>query len=782
MESVECGHEESIADAYAWCMECGAPLGLLEAECVSGFAKLDSVGAVPVRIQMRNVGKGRLWAGLGPQQEAALTLPAGLTCFDLMPGKQREFELDLDPVALTQGLSSLYVNLWALDGPRRAEEGPLEAKRKPEIPIRLRWVERRPLLHAERLLARPRRPNPVLRIYNPGNVEEEIVLRAVGCEIIAEAGRRGAELPMTVPENDSVTVTVSAPPGFQNASITVTSQSESRVVEVREIRPMLPDAPDHPYTAGIDFGTSKSAVFFTPHWSQVERTVPVLWDDPREAGKKTWFVPSALSYPADRTQKTKFGWNITGTDAMAVRDMKTKLRLGKPISLPGRGEIDAEVVVEDFLGHIWRQTLDSIGRDSKQENGAAIRPTDILVALAMPVGETKEARAEQRQRTEAAAQAAFPLNVQIKMALEPECAAADFLLRGAEWGFVPADGHKACIFDCGAGTTDISVIQVSYSGSRPTFEVLCQSGYEFGGNVIDRLLTEELIEQGKIVGVVKPAVEPGKFITTVIGANGVKIETQENNALSLTDLCEYVKSVKENLRFPVSADETPVALPVGDLAGLEITWDLVNSVVKPVMQAMLTGGGKAPAGMGGIPLKTALDENGIGLHEIDWLCITGGSALIPAIVDELERFFGATLVPPREKLAAISRDSERPLTLNVARGAASILQVQTPTLLGFDVAMRLESGGETMQRPEGLSRGASPGSPPCPVRPLTLQSNREGTLYVTAQFPGEAEPKVIHVERLAAAPDGGKRLFPLFAFTETEQVTLKLDADPILVA
>ncbi|MGO8673966.1 MAG: Hsp70 family protein [Capsulimonadaceae bacterium] len=736
---------------------------------------LDGAAFATARLLLRNSGLGRLYAGLKSEQPTGVEIPAGLPrYFALEPSSEREIAIRLRRSQIEAGTASVDVFLWALDGVRREDGPPLEAKRERSIPLALHWVDRRALLIPERLLVRPRRAKPVLIIHNPGNIEEDLHVRAVDCEFSVEAGTPTVSASLKVQGGGLAKIFVTAMPGFGKAAISIEGEAGTRTVEIVEIRPKIPEAPEHPYTAGIDFGTSKSAVFFTRHWAE-ELTQPVLWPNTTyDPPKLTWWVPSAIHYYAAPATGSQFGWS---TPAMTevVRDMKTRLRTG---NLSGRGlpgSRNVSQIVTDFLKHMWNRTVDAIGADAVRTPFGAISPDDILAVLAMPIGETPAAHQEQLERTESAARAAFGPRLAIRMVREPECAAADFLMRGSQWGFVPSNNHVVCVFDCGAGTTDISFVRVSYAGTIPAFHVLCQCGYEFGGNTIDRLLARSLLAKAKQEGKIKDGSRKDSFILEVSG-----IERE----FEMDILLQEVRAAKEELAFPRDANAATTTVRLNPPFDWELTWDLVNAVVKPEMDKMLTAPLNPGDALGAGSVVNVLDQHNLAPHEIRWLCLTGGSVLIPIIVDRLEHFFvQATLVPRRHQLAGISTDPERPLTQNVARGAAAILQVKTPDILGFGVGLKLETGGTSVERADVLQPGSTPGSSAM-ARPLTLQPYEDGTLYVMTKLPEDSVPRISYVIPLPAAPESGCQLRPLLTFRNTGEATIKLDsnAEDITVA
>lgn len=781
MPPLSCKHDESIGYAYSWCTNCGTPLGALEATCISGETSVGSDSDAICKIRMVNTGKGRLHAGLSRTQPDGVLLPSGVPeYFPLGVNEKREITINLDSTKIRNGTPVINVAVWGLDGERDPDGTPLKAKKERTIPITLRWVHRSPLLIPDRILVRPGRLQPELVIFNPGNIEEELKLNATNCLLTLAPHIDSPQLTIKVPAGDAVRVQVSGAGGFGRGEIVTTGLSGTKTIEVLEKRALLPDLPAKPYTAGIDFGTSKSAVFRVYHWSdepQAEDVKPeaIPWDDPKyNPPQKKWYIPSAVQY---RTDRAIFGWSIPETERNCVRNIKTLLRTNtNPAAQVPHAPYSAKLVVADFIRNLWSRTVDIIGQDFEQKmEGARIEEDQILTVLAMPVGKTEDAHEEQKGRTLAAAREALGPNVEIVMVREPECAAADFMMHGKEWGFVPLHDHRACIFDCGAGTTDVSIIQVSYVDGKPKFEVLCQVGYEFGGNRIDQNLTQILLDSEGIT-----APPQGMFN---IGSVNYTFE----------ELCDEVRLAKELLVFPQGNGNTEPSIPLSGIfpepgRQMALSWKNVNDAVRATMDAIL-GVAELPPDIGDTPLTRIMADNGLRNTDIKWLCLTGGSVLIPEIVDRLTGFFtGAKLVPPRPTLPDISNpkiNPDRPLTRNVARGAAAILQVKMPDVLGFDVSVTLkQKDGKVETRPAVLKQGDTPGTRR-PFQPITLQPNQEGLLSVSARMPGdpEGEEHNIFVHHLPAT-NAGRRVGLNLQFLATREIVLVLGANdpPLTVA
>ncbi len=789
MPPLSCKHDESIANAYSWCTECGIALGALEASCISDETSVGSGSDAICKIRMVNKGKGRLHAGLSRTQSDGILLPTGVPeYFPLGVNEKREITISLDSTKIRNGTPVINVVVWGLDGERDPNGTPLKAKQERNIPIPLRWVQRgliwdpgspgearSPLLIPDRLIVRPGRLKPELAIFNPGNIEEELKLEATTC--LLTLGTDYIETPqltIKVPPGDAVRVLVSGPGGFERGEIVATDQWGSKTIEVLEKRALLPDVPEKPYTAGIDFGTSKSAVFNVSHWTEEAQAddvepAPIPWNDPQYSPpKEKWYIPSAVQYKGDRAL---FGWDIT-TNEPAVRNIKTLLRLN-PNAVVRHAPYPAKGVVADFIRNLWARTVDVIGQDYQQTMGVQIEEDQILAVLAMPVGETEEAHEQQKRNTLEAVREALGPSVEIVMVREPECAAADFMIHGAQWGFRPLEGHIACIFECNAGTTDVSFVQISYVDGRPRFQVLCQAGYEFGGNRIDQNLTQILLYKDGIV--VSPN---GKCMIGLV-------------EYTFEDLREEVRAAKkEELVFPQGNGNTEPAIPMSGIflgpgRQMSLAWTDVNEAVQAMMDGIL-GIAQFPEGSGGTPLPEIMARNGLSNTDIQWICLTGGSVLIPEIVDRLAGFFSqAQLVPPRNTLTDISRDPERPLTRNVARGAAAILQVKMPDVLGFDVSLTLkQQDGSAETRSAVLKQGDIPGTKRA-FRPLPLQPRQDGVLYVSARMPDdpEGEERNIFVHHLPAS-NWGRYVGAYLQFRATREIELVLGANdpPLTVA
>jgi hypothetical protein len=262
-----------------------------------------------------------------------------------------------------------------------------------------------------------------------------------------------------------------------------------------------------------------------------------------------------------------------------------------------------------------------------------------------------------------------------------------------------------------------------------------------------------------------------------------------SESFTLEDLRFAAKIAKEDLIYSADRHAISAGVPLADLFSRQkVSWQLVNRVTAPFLEAVFDkdGSHSFPAGTRGQRLLDALKAQELSSYEVTWVCLTGGSVLIPEIIEHLKTFFEqANFAPPLDRLASISADPDRPLTKNVARGSASLLQTKTPDMLGFDVGLRLQYGTTSDERPEALRQGATADGQVVVVRPINLPSYTESILYVTAKLPGESEPQTIWAAPLPVR-DTPSRLLPRLAYMGEGRVTLQIaqidNGDPISVA
>lgn len=272
------------------------------------------------------------------------------------------------------------------------------------------------------------------------------------------------------------------------------------------LEPMAP-APtplaEHRYCVGIDFGTSKTAVAIVDQYQTPPRTRVLEWDRPR--GDDRRWLPSAVYYDRQYSQALFGDQALAQADGAGLNDLAVRLSqkgraelpqgtlfVGMKMALHGEPVTDDEPdppihrVVVDYFRYLFSSICATGGVDLREAK----------VVLSLPVLDSHEAYKRQERRTlAAAAEAGEKLGLtpdRIVTEREPVCAAMDLVRLHADTHALN-HGDWLCVFDCGAGTTDISLMQVAQLGDEWRFPVIHPLGYEWGGDGIDQWIFMQLL-------------------------------------------------------------------------------------------------------------------------------------------------------------------------------------------------------------------------------------------------------------------------------------------------
>ena len=171
--------------------------------------------------------------------------------------------------------------------------------------------------------------------------------------------------------------------------------------------------------------------------------------------------------------------------------------------------------------------------------------------------------------------------------------------------------HKIVVYDLGGGTFDVSVIEIAEIEGEHQFEVLSTNGDTFlGGEDFDRRLIDYLADQFK-------------------KDQGMDLR---GDPLAMQRLKEGAEKAKIELS---SSSQTEVNLPyiTADASGpkhlnMKLTRAKLESLVDDLLQQTLG------------PCKTALQDAGLSVTEIDDIILVGGQTRMPKVHKVVADFFG----------------------------------------------------------------------------------------------------------------------------------------------
>ena len=171
--------------------------------------------------------------------------------------------------------------------------------------------------------------------------------------------------------------------------------------------------------------------------------------------------------------------------------------------------------------------------------------------------------------------------------------------------------RTVAVYDLGGGTFDISIIEIADVDGEHQFEVLATNGDTFlGGEDFDMKLIEYLADQFK-------------------KDSGIDLR---GDSLAMQRLKEAAEKAKIELS---SSQQTDVNLPyvTADASGpkhmnVKVTRAKLESLVEELVERSLA------------PCRTALEDSGAKIGEIDEVILVGGQTRMPLVQEKVKEFFG----------------------------------------------------------------------------------------------------------------------------------------------
>ena len=170
---------------------------------------------------------------------------------------------------------------------------------------------------------------------------------------------------------------------------------------------------------------------------------------------------------------------------------------------------------------------------------------------------------------------------------------------------------KVAVYDLGGGTFDVSIIEIAEVDGEHQFEVLSTNGDTFlGGEDFDLRVIDYLADEFK-------------------KENGVDLH---NDPLALQRLKEAAEKAKIELS---NSQQTEINLPyiTADQTGpkhlvLKLTRAKLESLVEDLVERTIG------------PCRTAIEDAGLNVSEIDDVILVGGQTRMPLVQDKVKDFFG----------------------------------------------------------------------------------------------------------------------------------------------
>jgi molecular chaperone DnaK (HSP70) len=771
----------------AFCPRCGWPAGHLAAPALPGGLALPPSGAVVAPLVLHNTGAGPV--------EYAVEVEAGQDWAFLQTprGERSRIAADrrLEPGAEDNGLR---VGVQAEDVPASTVQVALVIRSsdataptinapRPWNPERSRWRSFRVLVPVRRL-GRPqvtvgaglvaftaRGREARVYVHNAGGpttlqLEGLPADFLAGWEPVIRDGAQVLDVSLDGPEltpvptpfelggDSAAHLVLRAPAAFEGAATVRLAGDEGFAQELTlygEPSARTASLVRH-WTVGIDFGTAKSAVYFTDNWVPVAQRSPepVLWPSgPRSHERTLPTTRSAVLYRAGTAtplcgHQVPVAPGAEAPDERVIQSIKTLLRDGAEtdaLRLPdGRVPTPVEVVSE-FLSYLLGEVRGAQAFRAQPE-------MDARFVLTLPVMEERSAFLKQRGNTLLAArQAGLPVD-ELLTPSEPECAALDLMhcLATGRYAFGGRpyqlqDGEVLLVLDCGAGTTDLAILRIGLQEGQFGADQLAAAGYRFGGDGVDDLLLSWVLEQR---------------------AEEVRFGYDERRAwlhvpplrdsLPFAAAREEARRVKESL-FIAGAPDAPRPFHT-DLGTFELAPTDLERLVATYLEALFRTGvmpdpralfPRLNAGLddrlrlalwrelmqaAGTPMRSVeqvLADANLRRSDVTFLFITGGSGQIPLVRTYLGQFMGNT----QRGLVADPEDC----TINVARGAALYHEYRVTGVLkcAIDIVGRDPRDGSELLRERALAPGALPG--PQVERAVAISPRESLVIALEATYP-----------------------------------------------
>jgi len=524
------------------------------------------------------------------------------------------------------------------------------------------------------------RPQHLIPIRNLGGAE----LRLTGIELPAglelvdadgkALGPREALANAIVQANGRFDLYVRAMEGAtvaDGARITITTddpQQRGEVLAVNEPRAATVAASLPAYDLGFDFGTSKVAVAAVDASGQLHD----LFNEPslvllreRGGGGVEWFFCSEAEreYPAPRTGRREL-----------IEELKLKLA-DQQVQALGRGR-----PTEELLSRLLRYVTNRVvGRLEDREEGDW--HSWCLTVPVWDLSATSSEAPHYTQQVRITERAAKGVGAAEEIVILPEPLAAAIgivtdLQRERDLGLQAGD--LVCVYDSGAGTLDITVVEIKGPQEMVVRAYLGEfkdgqgNDLAVAGKHFDRRLADHLVLTGRLG---RYRHQDGRDRVYPAGAQPSEGDVEYDQ------LVRDMRIVKERLCSPRPG------LAYGDRANYRQEYPGEgetdeSSLAKLGVKLALSTIDEAlapPIGESMDLVNRMAQEQGLPLTRLKWVFLVGGSSLLPCMWDRAREHWG-------QQRVILPRDAEEAV-LAVARGAAKRRQIR----LGHAAARKLRA-------------------------------------------------------------------------------------------
>lgn len=404
---------------------------------------------------------------------------------------------------------------------------------------------------------------------------------------------------------------------------------------------------------GVDFGTSSSKVALLG-----EGDIQQVRLDGND------LFPSHLYLHAD-------GRMVIGEEASEyrgepnyLRNLKSLLADNMPwveVLDPTTGERikhDLHALVAGFLRRLFRKVRES--EDFERFVGRGVSAADIRLVLTIPAGTTPQARQETEQTMKRILERlGF---AEVRILVEPT--AVSFLYAAEDPEMI--EGKRILVFDCGAGTTDVSLLRVKLSQDPEEgfffrqFENLGEAGETIGGNLFDVALYDRLVSK---LGDGSRAKLRRLLWTQQAGSSG-QLEPPPSfpgkRKLRSQYLLEAIKNTKEELsrRWSEAQPHFEVVCPEAIERGESLQLDRAE-LAKTLRHFF----DRLEALCARVIRDAQLEDD-----DIDRVYLVGGSSFLPPVKSLLTRMFGADrVITDNGRLTSISRGAVASASTRIRR-------------------------------------------------------------------------------------------------------------------